>query len=296
MGADGVDAVPVDFRDGWSTNGQVWTLGASRGDADIDLATLDGLFWYCEIDRTPGAYELELLKTLALQIPVFPDPWRWERALDKYTAHLALQRAGVPIPEFMLVDPRCTRPAEEAIERWGAGLLKPRRGAWGKGVLLVDHPATMRDVASYAASSGATHGGMLLERYLPNDLDRWASATVLGGRVAGGYAKRPSKRVALPGGRAKIFDANERGGDVDPCVLDGAQIAVATAAAQALDCPVLGFDMIWVDGKPVVVDENTSPGNYAEVYAALGVDAAGAWVDAILGCDWQEARAGWRPT
>ena len=272
----GLELVEVEIRDGWSRNGEVFAGGHK-------LSELDGLFWYCEIDRSPGAYTLELLKSLSLQIPVSPDPWRWERALDKYTAHLALRRAGVPVPDFMLVDPKRPEPAMAAVAEWGAGLLKPRRGAWGKGVLLVDHPAAVRDIAGFLASEGSGGGGLLLERYLDNDLDRWASATVLGGRVLSAYRKRSGKRVALPGGRMKVYDADEEGGDVDPCPLDPRRRAVALAAAAALDCPVLGFDMIDVNGEPVVVDENTSPGNYPEVWAAAGVDAAAAWVNTITG-------------
>ena len=155
-------------------------------------------------------------------------------------------------------------------------MLKPRRGAWGKGVTLIEHPATLRDFAGYLLSTGQPASGLLLERYYDNELGRWTSATVLGGEVMYGYRKLASRRVALPGGRQKIYDPNETGGAVESAELTPSHIALAESAAAVLGCPIIGFDMIWVDGRPIIVDENTSPGNYPDLYAESGIDPAAA--------------------
>jgi ribosomal protein S6--L-glutamate ligase len=271
----GVEVRQVDFRGAWSDSGTL-----KLGDTTFD--DLDGLFWYCEIDRTPGSYELQLLKTLARTLPVHPDPWRWEVAVDKYAAHLALRNAGVPVPDFALLDPANPSAAVAVLESWGAALLKPRRGAWGKGVLLVEHASSLRDLSDYLAGHGAASGGLYLERYLHNEPERWVSATTLGGKPVFGYRKRASKRVELPGGRYKVFDADEKGGEIDYVQLDAAQTALAERAAVALGCPILGFDMIEVNGQPVIIDENTSPGNYPALYEAAGVDPGEAFCRAIV--------------
>lgn len=251
------------------------------GDAHLD--ELDGYFWYCEIDRRPGSYELEVLKALARRIPVWPDPWRWELAVDKYTAHLELRRAGVAVPEFVLFDPRGA-PApqwqpwlEGLLERWGAALLKPRRGAWGKGVTLVRDAGQLRDLVGYIHGTvgGAPDGGFFLERYHDNDLERWASATVLGDEVMYGYRKRAIKTASLGDGRRKVFDADEQGGAADRCDLTEEHKRQALLAAKALGCPIIGFDMIWTDAGPLVVDENTSPGNYPALYEEAGKEIVG---------------------
>jgi glutathione synthase/RimK-type ligase-like ATP-grasp enzyme len=122
---------------------------------------------------------------------------------------------------------------------------------------------------------------VLLERYYDNDISRWASATVLGGEVMYGYRKKASRRVSLPGGREKIYDPDEAGGAVEPAELTPSHIALAESAAEVLGCPLIGFDMIWVDGAPLIIDENTSPGNYPALYASVGIDPAAALAGTI---------------
>mgnify|MGYP002634657618 CR=1 FL=1 len=104
---EGVEFVPLDFRKAWVADGAVWLR-------DVCLSELDAFFWYCEIDRSPGAYALTVLQTLSAAIPVFPHPARWSVAMDKLSAHVALARAGLAVPEFLLVDlknlPRRRRP------------------------------------------------------------------------------------------------------------------------------------------------------------------------------------------
>ncbi|MCO4761797.1 MAG: hypothetical protein KC502_09850 [Myxococcales bacterium] len=268
---------PADFRLAWVDGGKVWLAGRC-------LNELDALFWYCEVDRQPGAFALTILKILAADIPVYPDPNSWEIAVDKFTAHVALARAGLPVPEFMLVDLNNLAPAETALSRWGGAMLKPRRGAWGKGVTFIEHPSTLRDLAGYIRSTtgGSPDGGLLLERYYNNDISRWSSVTVLGGEVMYGYRKQASRRASLPGGRQKVYDPDEQGGAVVRCDLTEAHVQLAKAAAAALRCPIIGFDMIWVDNAPLIIDENTSPGNYPALYAEVGIDPASAFANLIV--------------
>ena len=276
----------LDFRNAFIHKDRIWIDSTC-------LNELDGYFWYCEIDRAPNSYHLQVLKTLAYSIPVFPNPWHWEIAVDKYTAHLALARAGVRVPEFILFNvnrPGMPTGIEQLLERWGAALLKPRRGGWGKGVTLVDSAALLRDLIGYIRSTATSslEGGFLLERYYENDPKRWVSITLCGNRIMYGYQKKDSKIVSLGEKRYKVFDENEQGGEVRLQPLCESHINLVKRANQTLNCPIIGFDTIWTEGDPMVVDENTSPGNYPELYAASGLEPAveigatiGEWISQV---------------
>ena len=269
--------IEADFRDAILQSGRVTCDG-------LDLGGLDGFFWYCEIDRTPGSFDLQVLKTLAKQIPVYPDPWKWEVAVDKYTAHECLQYAGIPVPDFLLFEIEQLTRIEPILSSWNGAMLKPRRGAWGKGVHLVEDYAALRDLVGYIRSvtGGSPDKGYLLERYLDNDMDQWVSITVIGGEVMYGYRKRKSKVVAIGNGKFKVYDVNEKGGEVDYVDPSPAQRKIALQAAKALDCPIIGFDMIGTSNGPVIVDENTSPGNYSDIYQLAGKDPAREFSRTIL--------------
>jgi glutathione synthase/RimK-type ligase-like ATP-grasp enzyme len=272
-----IEWVEVDFRSAWIESGRVRTH-------DIWLDELEHYVWYCEVDRRPGSYHQVLLQRLAESVQVHPDPWRWDRAVDKLTAHECLRAAGLPVPECIYVSPDNVEAALRALEAWGAVLLKPRRGAWGEGTMLIDHPATLRDLLGYARSLGVDGDlqGYFLEQYLENDPERWTSVTVLADRPVIGYRKRADKRVALPGGRTKVYDANQQGGSVDYVALDEEHRRLAIQASKALGCPFIGFDMIWTPKGPVIVDENTSPGNYAALYRMAGLEVAECFAAAIM--------------
>lgn len=48
----------LDFRGSYVRDGRVYTDGYCLNDLDI-------YFWYCEVDRRVGSYDLEVLKTIA---------------------------------------------------------------------------------------------------------------------------------------------------------------------------------------------------------------------------------------
>lgn len=278
------EVVHRDIRGAWIRSGEVFIDGQPLSEQ------IDAYFWYAEIDRRPGTFHLEALKTLARKIPVHPDPWRWEIAVDKYRAHLALLDAGVAVPEFVLCDVATLSLVDlhehltPLLEQWGAAVLKPRRGAWGKGVMLIEDPTSLRDLIGYirATSGDSPDGGFLLERYHDNDLARWCSVTMLGGEPMYGYRKRDCKIAEMGAGKAKIFDADERGGEVDLARMHPSHIEQARKAQRALGCPIIGFDMIWTEQGPLIVDENTSPGNYPELYHEVGIDPAAAFAQMIV--------------
>lgn len=252
---------------------------------NLCLDDLDAFFWYCEVDRRPGSFDILFLQSLARKVRVVRDPFDFELALDKFAAHERLRAAGVPVPDTVLFDLRVPDFMEQTLAEWGAGVLKPRRGGWGKGVTMVRSHSQLRDFVGYVMSTAeeAPDYGFFLERYLPNDLSKWISITMVGGEVAYGYRKVGAKLHDMGGGAMKVLDAEEKGGGVVLGWPTEEEMEMVKAAWEALGKPgLIGFDLIHTEQGPVVVDENTSPGNYLDLYQEAGLDAGKLFADWIL--------------
>lgn len=273
----GVEVVEVDVRDAHLREGRVLV-------GEVDLSALDAYLWYAEVDRSPGSFEQVLLREPARTVRVHPDPWRWATAVDKLTAHCRLKAEGLPVPDFVAVHPHRMEPAMEALEAWGAGVLKPRLGAWGQGVVVLEHPGTLRDVVGFLQQVGAEPGGLLLERFLENDPQGWTSVTAVGGEPVVAYRKRAARWVDVGSGRRKVYDAEQSGGEVDPVPLDAVRSDLVRRAAKVLGCPIIGFDLLATEHGAVIVDENTSPGNDAALYRAAGLDPVEVFLQMWVEC------------
>ncbi|WP_324789842.1 hypothetical protein [Streptomyces sp. H51] len=265
------DLTDVEFHHGLDI-GRSWIRNGKVHCGDVCLNDLDLYFWHAWVSRDPGSYALEALRTLSLDIPVVPDPARFSTGLDKYRAHLRLSRAGLPVPDTILFDRRDTAAAAPVVAEWGHALLKPRRGSFGQGVLLIEDFATLRDLADYLDSTLAatTESAFLLERFYPNDPADWTGTTFVNGTLMYGYRKRGHRFARLSADAVKVYDAEGVGGEVDGCVVPPAHARLAQRAQRALGLPLVGFDLIVCDGRPVIVDENTFPGLYPELFAAAG--------------------------
>ncbi|MBH5333435.1 hypothetical protein IHE55_00905 [Streptomyces pactum] len=258
----------LDLRRSYVLDGRVYCDGRCAGDLDVYV-------WYAEMERVLGGYHLEVLKTLGSEVLVVPDPWRFEQGLDKFWAHRTLARAGVRVPQTVLVDHRNLDLVAPVLDAWGRALLKPRWGSFGHGVLLVEDFAEVRDVLGFLTRSSpcAARQAFLLERFYPNDPADWVSAVMINGELMYGYRKQEAARVPL--GRAgawKVFDAEGIGGHVEPAELSPGHLEQARRAQRALGSPIVGFDMILHRGSPVVVDENTFPGLYPDLFTWAGRD------------------------
>ncbi|MDP8909342.1 MAG: hypothetical protein M3N47_09565 [Chloroflexota bacterium] len=249
-----------------------------RGDrvycGDICLNDLDLYVWYAEVDRHLGSYALEALKTLSADTPVLPDPFAFEVGLDKYQSHLALRRAGVRVADAVLFDHHNVAAVAPVMEQWGRAVLKPRWGYFGRGVLYVEDFPALRDLVGYmqVTTGGSPDRAFLLERFYENDPDESMGTTIIGGSLMYGYRKRPTRRAAIGEGGWKVFDREGLGGHVDLSQPSAAHVEQALRAQKALGVEIIGFDMLLYEGEPVIVDENTFPGLYPELFAAVGRD------------------------
>jgi len=259
----------INFRNSFIRDGKVYAN-------DFCLNELDIFFWYCEVDRSVGSYDLDVLKTLAQDIKVVINPQSFEVGLDKYASHLAIKRAGGSVAETVLFDYKNLHYMERVLKEWGAAVLKPRRGGFGKGVTFINSFAILRDVADYIYSTTETtpDKAYMLERFYDNSLNDWVSVTIINGEIMYGYRKRKTKLVEMSNGITKVYDGNEIGGEVDGCEVPLLCREEALKAYRAIGAEIIGFDMIYNGGKPIIIDENTFPGYYEDIFKEVGRDPA----------------------
>ena len=185
------------------------------------------------------------------------------------------------VAQSVLFDHRVPARMADVLDEWGAAVLKPRRGGWGQGVTLIDNAERLRDIIGYVKST-AEHSpdqGFFLERYYENDPNRWARITMINNEVAYGYRKVSTKFHDFGDGRLKVQDVDEKGGGVVLADLLPIHIEQAERASEALGLGLVGFDMIWTADGPIIVDENTSPGNYIDLYEEVGKDCGKLFAD-----------------
>ena len=247
----------LNFREALIVNGKVFCR-------EVCLNDLDRFFWFCELKNEPGNFDVKVLKTLARDTKVVSDPNAFEIGQDKYSAHLTLRDAGVDVPDFVMFDYRFPVKMADVLNEWGKALLKPRWGGWGKGITLIESPKQLENILGYVQS--ATHRsmehGFFLERFFPNDPNKWASTTFINGQLTLGYRKVETKFQDLGDGIKKVQDMQEKGGGVVLADLDPRHIEMAHKAYDAIGLEIIGFDMIWTENGPLIIDENTYPGNY----------------------------------
>lgn len=275
---DGVEIVlNLNFRNSYIRDGKIYVNNFCLNDLDI-------FFWYCEIDRSVGSYDLEVLKTLSKDVKVVINPQSFEIGLDKYESHLAIKRSGGSVAETVLFDYSNLHYIENVLNEWGAAVLKPRRGGFGKGVTFINSFAMLRDTVDYIHSTteSTPDKAYMLERFYSNSYDGWVSVTMINGEIMYGYKKRRTKLVEMGSGVTKIYDANEIGGEVDGCEIPSLYKNEALIAYNAIGAEIIGFDMICHDGKPIIIDENTFPGYYEEIFKEVGRDPADEFYKLII--------------
>ncbi|EQD83114.1 glutathione synthase/RimK-type ligase-like ATP-grasp enzyme [Saccharopolyspora erythraea NRRL 2338] len=272
---EGVEFVHgVDFRDSYVRRGRVHC-------GEVCLNDLDAYLWHADFARKPGSYDLDALLTLKRDTVVVPDPETVAVAFDKHWSYLALARAGAAVPESVLVSRRNIEAAAPVIEEWGRAVLKPRRGCFGWGVLFIDSFSMLRDVVGYLEAettegrvrgvpSAASGRSFLLERFYPNSPEDWLGVTLVGGEVVYGFRKGADRHVWLDDVTWKVYDSGRDGGAVEHREVPAEHAALVDTARRAFDLPLLGFDIIRHEGEPVIVDVNTGPALYQELFAAAG--------------------------
>ncbi len=195
---------------------------------------------------------------------------------DKLRSQRLLERWGLAMPQ---VEQDFTR-FRERLSQWGAGFLKPRFGALGRGISRVEHGRQL-----HARGEGAVKGveePMLLQRAVPPPRG-WAgwSVRMLMQRLPGGAWMRVSRvlrrsrtdPVVNVARGAEVLSASSElsVGTLD--ALDRLSHRVCDAVANVSSGHLvleLGVDaVIDVDGQPVLIEVNSRPRGRLEALAAL---------------------------
>lgn len=231
----------------------------------LALEDADLFFWYTS-NRFIKNF-LDILKALSNLTKVTKDPNSFGIIQDKFMAHSLLKKAGLPVPEFALVKFDDQRTMKKIASEWKELLIKPRLGDFGNGIIKIDSFELLRDVAGILKTEH-NQKQVFVEKFYPNDMNKWISATIFSNEIAYGYRKISDKIADW-----KVFDIKRRSGGafyVDPKPIE----KTAKKAASLFGNCIIGFDFIKTPQGYKIVDENNSPGIYLEAFKQAEKDVS----------------------
>ncbi len=196
---------------------------------------------------------------------------------NKACTCLALAHAGIPIPRTVIapktfegVGYTHTDFVDKAIDRLGLPVvIKEVYGSFGQQVYLAD---TAEDARRIVRDAG--HKELILQEYVATSRGRDVRINVVGQQaVASMLRYNPAD-----------FRSNiSNGGQMEPYTPTEEQIAVAVAAARALQMDFAGVDVLFgSDGRPIVCEVNSNP-HFRSTLECTGVNLADHILQHILG-------------
>jgi 5-(carboxyamino)imidazole ribonucleotide synthase len=183
-----------------------------------------------------------------------PGPATLEMAVDKAHMRTVLERAGIPVPAYAVVDP-ASADAAPAVATFGAAhgwplIVKAARGGYdGKGVWPVENQAeteaVLRDIA----------GRAVLEELLPLDAE---IAVMVARRPSGDAVAWPAVETAQLGGVCREVLVPGR---LPADVLAEASVLGRQVADIAGAVGVMAVEIFWSGGRLLVNEVATRPHN-----------------------------------
>jgi 5-(carboxyamino)imidazole ribonucleotide synthase len=198
--------------------------------------------------------DLELVSGLVTDgVPVRPGPATLELAVDKATMRTTLDRAGVPVPAFAVVDPGPG--AADAIATFASVhgwplVLKSARGGYdGKGVWTVTGPDEAESVRSRVA------GRVVVEELLPLDAEL---AVLVARRPSGDVVAWPAVETAQVGGVCReVLVPGRIGRELTARATELGERVAAIADVVG----VMAVELFWSRGRLLVNEVATRPHN-----------------------------------
>ena len=237
---------------------------------DTDLSTLDGLV----IKKIGARYSPDLLDRLELLrflsergLPVFSDPLRILRVLDRLTCTVTLQSAGIPMPPTSITED--VDQALAAVEEYGEAVFKPLYTSKARGMFVLrPGPEARRIIEDYAKEFPI----MYIQKTV--DLrDRDLGVTFLGGEYLTTYARCKQNgawnTTTVSGGKYAPFDPTDE------------IIGLAKKAQDLFGLDFTCVDVALTDDGPYVF-EVSAFGGFRGLLDARGLDAAGLYADHVL--------------
>ncbi|HEV3136833.1 MAG TPA: RimK family alpha-L-glutamate ligase [Pirellulales bacterium] len=258
--AERIEITPLTFR---QLTAELAPAGERFTSGGIDLARVDAV-----LVRTmpPGTLEqvvfrMDMLGRLEAAGKVVINPARAvEAAVDKYLASARLAQAGLRTPRTIVC--QTADDALQAFERLGGDVvLKPLFGAEGRGIVRLNDEALAQRAFSLLAQLGSV---LYVQEFVPHD-GHDLRVLVVGKRM---WAMR--RRNPLDW-RTNV----SRGATAEPVELTPELADLARRAADAIDAPLAGVDLLpGRDGQLYAIEVNAVPG-WQALARTLKVDIAG---------------------
>ncbi len=190
---------------------------------------------------------------------------------DKALTHIALERAGVPLPRTALAfTPEATL---AAIEELGyPAVIKPVVGSWGRMVARVND----RDAAEAVLEDRATLGSWQQQIFYVQELVRKP------GRDIRAFVVGDEPICAIYRTSDHWITNTARGGKASNCPVNGAVGEIALKAAQAVGGGILAVDLVEDhDGRLLVIEVNHTM-EFRNSIDTTGVNIPGRMVDFVI--------------
>lgn len=263
---------------------RAYVLGGNVYIDDFNLNELDLYFWHDTVyptDWRGDNYFINVFKALEQDCLIINSPASIERVNDKYLSHLALRAEGLPVADFGLVNLNNRAALKNVFEALGGEvLIKPRFGGWGRGIVKTDSLEDLYSTAELLSGFLVKDDQILLERFYPNDEQKWISVVLFGRKVLFGYHKRSLGESAW-----KIYDPEKKDGKglySEYVEVPESLKEIALSAQRVIGKDIICFDFIYTAEGYKIVDENGRPGLYAKCLEAAHIDIEEEVVGLIL--------------
>lgn len=151
-----------------------------------DLSDYDGLI----IKKIGARYSPDLLDRLELLrfmsergMPIFSDPSKIIRVLDRLSCTVSLQLAGIPMPPTTITE--SVEQAAAAVEEYGEAVFKPLYTSKARGMTIIRKNASMLDeITEYSRENPI----MYIQKVVPLD-DKDLGIAFMGGEYLTTYAR-----------------------------------------------------------------------------------------------------------
>jgi RimK family alpha-L-glutamate ligase len=204
-------------------------------------------------------------------VEIINSPRTIEISVDKYRSLNLIVDAGVPIPQTRVAESLSS--ALACFDALGRDVVyKPIFGSMGRGIRRLTHHSSARTFFETQIGEGQI---IYLQTFI--DHGDWDIRILILG----------DQTFAIRRHRKGHWLTNlSQGAIATPHQASDQELAVAFAAAQAIDCQVAGVDLFYdtQTGRLMVCDVNAAPG-WKGTAAALGVDLGAAMLEFICGTD-----------
>lgn len=237
----GLEAVyDFDMRACYCLDGRVYTADGT------DLSALD-VFYHMNAEER-NAHQDDILRQIEESGVTMFNPYQaYAAANDKFRASCIMRRAGVDVPQSMLVSTNFHEPTMRRLfDEWGSVVVKPRDKTCAKGIMKFDAFEPFNDFVLFAQDYV---GSLYIERYVPF-VERDIRVEVFDGQVVGeGFTRimgHSFKTNVRSGGRAVHIPAEP----------DAQALAVRAAAALGMTTTIVDMVRSTETGRPVVLEVN----------------------------------------